>query len=122
MFTADQLVAHMIGDYFLQPHSWAIEKTRNSLIAALHAITYTATFVFITESSLALLVILITHFIIDRFRLARYVTWFKNGMNFPLTATGFPERTPPYLATWLLIIMDNLMHIICNGLAIYYLG
>lgn len=120
MFTADQLVAHMIGDYFLQPHSWAVEKTRNSLIAGMHALTYTTTFVFITQSTLALTVIFITHFFIDRFRLAKYVTWFKNGMSEDcMTDTGFPKDTPPYLAVWLLIIMDNLMHIVCNGVAIW---
>lgn len=122
MFTADQLIAHMIGDYFLQPHDWAQRKTSDSLIAFLHALTYTAVFVFITNSPEALSIILITHFFIDRFRLARYVTWFKNGCAFDLTETGFPSDTPKFLSVWLLIVMDNLLHIVINGVAIWYFG
>ncbi len=130
--TAAQLVAHGVGDYLLQSHWMATGKTSRFLPAALHAATYTIPFVFITHSPLALLVIASTHFFIDRYRLARYVVWFKNGVGSPalltgdgtmrqLTDTGYPADVPPWLAVWLLIIADNLIHILLNAAAITYL-
>lgn len=123
MFTADQIVAHLIGDYILQSDWMANEKTKQSFAAGIHATTYTLPFVFITQSVPALAFILVTHFLIDRFRLARYVVWLKNGQwSSPVTATGYSEDKPAWLAVWLLIIADNTLHIICNGFAIKYLG
>ncbi len=93
-------------------------------------------------------VILGTHFVIDRWRLARYVVWAKNWMapwprevvkvgdlpvgqlpnrmrpNPPFSlcqATGYPPSTPDWMAVWLMIIADNTAHIILNGLALHYL-
>ena len=77
--TADQILAHLIGDYVLQSHWMAQEKTKQSFAAAVHATTYTLPFLFLTQSVAALAFILWTHFLIDRFRLARYVVWAKNG-------------------------------------------
>lgn len=121
MFTADQIVAHFVGDYILQSHWMANEKTKQSLAAAAHAITYTLPFALITHSLAALAVICGTHFLIDRFRLASYVVWFKNGPWHPWTPTGYPADTPAWLSVWLLIIADNTLHILINGVAIYYL-
>lgn len=125
MFTADQIVAHLIGDYIFQSHWMATEKTKQSLAAAVHAATYTLPFLFLTQSPLALAFILGTHFLIDRFRLARFVVWLKNGYLFteigPATATGYHNDVPPWLAVWLLIIADNTIHLICNGIALAYL-
>jgi len=119
MFTADQLVAHLVGDYILQSQWMAENKTRNSIAALTHAASYTIPFVLITRDPIALIIIIGTHFFIDRFRLARYVVWFKNGMNGPVTDTGYPEYLPKWLSTWLLIITDNTMHLLCNGVAIW---
>lgn len=125
MFTADQIVAHLVGDYILQSHWMATEKTKQSLAAAIHAATYTLPFVLLTWSPFALAFILGTHFLIDRFRLARFVVWFKNGYLFteigPATATGYRNDVPPWLSVWLLIIADNTIHILCNGIALAYL-
>jgi hypothetical protein len=121
MFTADQIVAHFVGDYILQSHWMATEKTKQSLAAAIHAITYTLPFVLITHSLVALVVICGTHFLIDRFRLARFVVWFKNGPRLPVTATGYQDDVPAWLSVWLLIIADNTIHIIINGAAIKWL-
>ncbi len=123
--TVDQILAHMVGDYVLQSHWMATEKTKQSFAAAVHAITYTLPFLLLTQSPLALAVIVVTHFIIDRFRLARYVVWAKNGYFFtrsePVSATGSPTDAPPFLAVWLLIIVDNLMHVAINGAALTWL-
>ena len=138
IFTADQIVAHLIGDYILQSHWMATEKTKRSVAAAVHAVTYTLPFLFITQSPEALAIILVSHFFVDRFRLARYVVWLKNGpfagIDFsggdyqgrmvwkPLTATGYQDDVPAWLSVWLLIIADNTIHIVFNGLAIWYFG
>lgn len=118
IFTGDQIIAHLVGDYLLQSHWMATKKTSSSLAAALHAITYTLPFMLITQNVIALLLICGTHFAIDRWRLARFVVWFKNGPWKPLTATGYQDDVPAWLAVWLLIFADNTLHMIINGLVI----
>lgn len=120
MITADQIAAHLVGDYILQSNWMATEKTKKSIAAAVHAVSYTIPFALITYNIYALMVISITHFVIDRFRLARYVVWLKNGPWHPLTTTGYPDEVPAWMSVWLLIIADNTIHIIINGAAIYY--
>jgi hypothetical protein len=126
MITADQLVAHAVGDYVLQSDWMASEKTKQNAAALVHAFTYTAPFLFLTQSPWALFFVLWTHFAIDRWRLARYVVWAKNwlGPNKPWAeckVTGYPPEKPAWMAVWLLIIADNTMHVLCNGLALRYL-
>jgi|SRR5882672_6070588 len=118
--TADQVLAHAIGDYIFQSHWMATEKTKQSIAAAIHAITYTLPFVLLTQSPLALAIICGTHFLVDRFRLARFVVWLKNGPWLPLTATGYQADVPPWLSVWLLIIADNIIHVVINGLALKF--
>ncbi len=149
MITAEQLVAHAVGDYLLQSDWMANEKTKQSLAALVHAITYTLPFVLLTRSPLALLVVCASHFVIDRWRLARYVVWAKNFLapkhirdyvevlpfnrrehtivrrNHPwaeCSGTGYHKDRPAWMAVWLLIIADNVMHVLINGLAITHLG
>lgn len=127
MITADQLVAHLVGDYILQSHWMATEKTKRSIAALAHVVCYSLPFLFLTASPMALWFILASHFVIDRWRLARFVVWVKNFLgpgNRPwseCSATGYAPDLPPWLATWLLIIVDNTMHLLCNGLALRYL-
>lgn len=129
-FTADALVAHAVGDYVLQSDWMANEKTKRSLAALVHVLTYGLPFLLITRSVPALLVIVGTHFVIDRWRLARYVVWAKNFLaprrsNLPwsdCTGTGYPPDRPPWMAVWLLIIADNIMHVSINAAALYLLA
>lgn len=145
MITADQLLAHAIGDYILQSDWMANEKTKKSIAALAHVATYGIPFLFLRPSWKAYAVIVGTHFIIDRWRLARFVVWIKNFLMPSLwmrgfdpfsivakqerarysweqcRATGYPAQTPPWLAVWLLIIADNIMHITINGLAFRFL-
>lgn len=126
MITADQLVAHAIGDYILQSDWMANEKTKRTLAAVAHAATYTLPFVFLTREPTALAFIFGTHLAIDRFRLARFVVWAKNFLSPPnawkpwreCVATGYHESRPAWLSVWLLIIADNVMHVLCNGFAL----
>lgn len=78
----EQLILHLIGDYLTQSDWMAINKTKSFLPAAIHALIYSLPFFLLTglggRGFLAWLVILNTHFFIDRYRLARYVVWAKN--------------------------------------------
>jgi hypothetical protein len=127
VITADQLLCHAIGDYVLQSTWMATSKTKASIAALAHVVTYALPFLFLRPSLPALAVIVGTHFIIDRWRLARYVVWAKNYLgpgNPPwsrCTATGYPPEQPTWLSTWLLIIADNVMHVAINGAALKWL-
>ena len=128
MITGDQLLAHAIGDYVIQSHWMANEKVKRWLAAAIHAVTYGLPFLFLRPSFLAMLVIVGTHAVIDRYRLARWVVGFRNAVFRPGGAgwgrdlgTPFPPGTPESLAIWLVIIADNTAHVLLNGLALQYL-
>lgn len=147
----------------------ATEKTKRSIAALCHVLMYMLPFLFLQPSWPALFVIVSSHFVIDRWRLARCVVWAKNwlapfwltrvqylhpdgsttegfvsgkspirdakrmgqGASFSVhainprwsacKATGYSPDTPPFLAVWLLIIVDNIMHVVINGLALKYL-
>lgn len=124
------LLAHAVGDYVIQSDWMAQEKTRRWWPAILHGLTYTLPYALLTQSLTALAVIASTHMMIDRFRLARYVCWAKNwlaprGWQRPwseCTATGYPSDRPLWLTTWLLIIVDNTIHVTINTAAILWLG
>jgi len=128
VITGDQILFHLIGDYITQSDWMANEKTKRIEVAMLHAFVYSIPFAAIASLP-AYLVIFVSHAIIDRFRLARYVVWAKNflgprGYNPPwkdCAATGYPADRPVWLSVWLLIIADNVLHLLCNGLAIKYL-
>lgn len=126
MITADQLFAHSVGDYILQSDWMANEKTKRSSAALAHAFVYSLCFVVFNPSLLAWFVIFATHFFIDRYRLARYIVWAKNwlGPNRPwaeCAGTGYPSDRPAWLAVWLLIIADNILHVAINATAMRYL-
>lgn len=137
----EQLLCHLVGDYCLQSDWMANEKTKKSIAALAHVVLYTLPFLFLTQVWWQLLLIAGTHFVIDRWRLARFVCWAKNFMAPPHTCgcarfwcrgekdkagtdwwypwsecsgTGYHESRPAWLAVWLLIITDNTMHLICN--------
>jgi hypothetical protein len=97
--------------------------------AVVHAATYTLAYTAVTRSPAALAVILGTHAVIDRYRLARYLVWAKNQLAprrhraawSQSSATGYPADTPPWLAVWLLIIADNTVHLLINAAAVRWL-
>lgn len=138
-----QLIIHGIGDYFLQTDWQALNKKKSGWVgfwACLkHCITYSLPFLFI-GSWKAVLIIFITHFIIDRTNIVAYALAIKNGVwkwkynwdndnqaNPPnlqvpdISNFGFGLDRPFAISIWLYIICDNLLHIICNYLALRYL-
>jgi hypothetical protein len=123
------VLAHLVGDYLLQSDWMASEKTKRWWPAVAHAVTYGLPFLLVTRSPLALLVIVGTHAVIDRYRLARHVCWAKNflappGSNPPwaqCAATGYGPDKPVWMAVWLMIIADNTMHLAINAAAVAWL-
>lgn len=126
---AEGVIAHFVGDYLIQSHWMATEKTKRWLPAMVHAVTYTLPFLLITRSVWALAVICVTHAVIDRYRLARHVCWLKNqaapASHRPrwrdASATGYPSDAPAWLSVWLLIIADNTLHVLINSAALLLL-
>lgn len=132
-----QLLLHLWGDYILQSDWMAKGKTSWWFPCSVHVLFYSAGFLLLHPSWLAMLVVAGTHYLIDRYRLARLVVYVKNwipakpefwrknwGPVFwyhTLTPTGYPEGTPDFMAVWLLIIADNTLHLTINYLALRYL-
>lgn len=137
----EQLILHLIGDYVTQSDWMAQNKTKSTWAAFCHATVYSLPFLFI-GSLWACLVIWITHLLIDRFRLARYVVWLKNRWLQPkpyayeqparyeweqkwkwsyCSSTGYPADAPPWLSVWLMIAADNTLHLIINYASIRWL-
>lgn len=107
----------------------ANKKTKRSFAAMCHALSYGLPFLCFRPSLAAMAVIVLTHFVIDRWRLARYVVWAKNQLAprewrsswSDCSATGYHKDRPLWLSVWLLIAADNILHVLCNGLALKYL-
>ena len=124
-----QLILHLIGDYLLQSDWMALNKTKCSKAAAAHAITYSLPFLILCPSVEAFSVICITHFLMDRFRLARYVVFAKSRLApkkywhkwEDCNETGYHKEVPQWLSLWLLVACDNTIHLLINYLALEYL-
>jgi hypothetical protein len=116
-------IAHLFGDYVIQSDWMAAEKTKRWWPAVAHAVTYGLPFLLLTQHLVALVIIVGTHAVIDRYRLARHVAWTKNnlapaGYNPPwreCKATGYSESKPRWMAVWLMIVADNTLHVAINS-------
>lgn len=143
-----QLICHLVGDYALQSHVMATRKTSSLPWALIHAVFYTLPFLFLTHSPSALAIICLTHALIDRFAIARHWCEFY-GVGFPgiwqaflehdwiarkdtndlvnaalNESVPFPDKPsftppPPFLGVWLIIIVDNTMHLAINYAALW---
>ena len=141
-----QLIAHLIGDYVLQNHWMAANKTARTWPAVVHVLLYGLPFLVIGASWPAWAVIVGTHFVIDRFRLARLwarfwgvgtAGWLPEQVSHYRPDSSGPEpwflensykplseslpAAPPWLAGWLVILVDNTAHLTINALAIWLL-
>lgn len=130
MITGDQVILHAIGDYLTQSDWMANNKTKAHFPAFCHALTYSLPFWLLSPSLPAWLLIFGTHFLIDRYRLARYMVWAKNflappGSNPPWSqcagSFGYPPDRPVWLAMWLMVIADNILHVCINGAVLKFL-
>jgi hypothetical protein len=133
----DQLLVHILGDYFLQSDWMALNKSKKTLPCFVHCVVYTIPFVLLTNSLVALFVIFSSHFLFDRFSLVKYIIWIKNHINpkfeyYPFdkcSITGYYDDWNKenvgarynFITTWLYIISDNAIHLAFNYFAINYL-
>lgn len=121
-----QLILHLLGDYVTQSDWMANTKTKSTWSAFVHASIYALPFLLVGGWR-AVFVIWITHLLIDRFRLARYVVFAKNFLGWPwptwedCKGTGYPSARPPWMAVWLLIAADNTLHLAINYGALRWL-
>lgn len=123
-----QLILHLIGDYVTQSNWMAQRKTVSTWAAFCHATVYALPFALIASLN-AWLVIWLSHLLIDRFRLARFVVYAKNQVSpkafrhpwSECSATGYHKDSPQWLAVWLMIAADNTMHLAINAAAIAWL-
>lgn len=124
----EQLLLHLLGDYVTQSDWMANNKGKRSLVCLCHVVMYSAPFVAI-GSLRAVFVIWSTHFLIDRFGLARYVVWLKNFIGprhcnpkwDDCTKTGYPNYRPEWITVWLMIVTDNFLHLAINWAALRWL-
>jgi hypothetical protein len=120
---------HLVGDYLTQSDWMAQEKTKHWFPAIAHAVVYGLPFLLVTQSPLALVVIIGSHAVIDHYRLARHIVWAKNlfapkRYRYPwseCSATGYHESRPMWMTVWLMIIADNTVHLALNAAAIAWL-
>jgi len=134
-----QLILHLIGDYWLQTEYQMLNKKKSSWVCLRHVVTYSLPF-FLIGSWQAVLVIAVTHFIIDRIpgivevmiytknmfgHLVKYAA--TNGATdttpYCLHETTFgsgPDR-PPHISFFVYVVCDNTLHLVCNYLALKYL-
>ena len=123
----EQLLLHLIGDYVTQTDWMARTKVTTTFAALCHAFVYSLPFLLLSPSLTAIVVIALSHFLIDRFRLARYVAFGKNKLTdwhlkwADCRATGFPSDVPAGTAFWLMILVDNTMHLSINYAALRWL-
>lgn len=110
-------IFHLIGDYLFQNDWMAQNKTKWWFPASIHALTYSFLFLFICHSYWWFL-ILVSHYLIDRYRIAVYwiklVNWNWNSENF-----GYGPEKPSWMSVWLMIIIDNVWHVLLNSAAIF---
>lgn len=123
----EQLLLHLIGDYVTQTDWMARTKARASFAAICHALVYSLPFLLLSPSLTAFAVIAVSHFLIDRFRLARYVAFAKNKVTgwhlkwADCSTTGFPSDVPAVTAFWLMMLIDNAMHLSINYASLRWL-
>lgn len=133
------LLAHLFGDYWLQNDWMACNKKIQLLPAVIHGIVYTLPFLLITQSITALLIICITHILIDHTDIVGTFNQIKNW-KFKQDSIILSEQLsngqqrasiielndgyygrPLFIRIWLIIIQDNALHLLINYLSILYL-
>lgn len=131
-----ELILHLLGDYVLQTEQMAVRKLQSWYWAVIHALAYSGPFFIYlgiingdwVQGWKAWLVIFGTHALIDRMGMASTVCrlknllWFGPGAPQKDERTGYGIDTPPFIRFWLVVIVDNTMHLIINHIALIYLN
>lgn len=141
----EQLLVHIFGDYIMQSDWMALNKSKKTLPCLIHVLIYTSCFLLLTTSWKALLVIGVTHFLLDRFHTPlKRLIWLRGHLNprfiYPeyedCNISGYyddhklhseemkckyGEPRLFFITIWLYIIHDNFLHLTINFLALKYL-
>lgn len=129
LFAIDQIICHLLGDYFFQNQWMAINKRQSKWAALVHGVAYTLPFLLLTQNPIALAAIAVSHSIVDHYSLARYVVWGQNQCSpyrysfREMNGAGFVKdsQTPSFIQFFVYVMIDNTMHIIGNGFILYFL-
>jgi hypothetical protein len=105
----EQLISHLLGDYFLQNNWMAMNKHKNPLACIVHCFLYTLPFLLITTNINQLFLIFSTHVIVDGSNIVKNIS--------ALTLKGCPD----YLIFFISVVRDNTVHLICNYLILKYI-
>ncbi len=100
----------------------ANEKTKHWWPAILHAVIYAIPFLLI-GSWQAVVVICLTHALIDRYRLVRFFLKLKEwkfSEHWGYVTEG-ENAKPAWMWVWLMIVADNTLHLTINYLALKYM-
>ena len=142
----EQLIAHIFGDYVLQSDWMARAKKTWLYVAFIHAIIYTVPFLLFFGPCWALVIICVTHALIDHYdphklwmrfygvfqqgwimkgiRLRQRDKWktYCDERNYKYEDVTYPEESPPpdFLGVWGTIINDNAWHLLINWAALAY--
>jgi hypothetical protein len=108
------LLCHFIGDYLLQNDWTAQNKTENTL----PTLIYSTPFIFLVHNFYVwFFLVFLSHYLIDKYKLAVY--WIKLvNWNWSSTNFGYATDKPVWMSIWLVIIIDNVFHVLFNTVAI----
>ena len=126
-----QLLCHLWGDFPLQSSWMADNKVKSWRVVIIHACVYFVPFFIVFRPSpAAALVIIGTHALIDRFRLAKHISFASQYLAPPSAwrtwaecraNCGYKKEVPPFMAVWLMIIVDATTHLTINYFALTHL-
>ena len=124
-----QILCHLVGDYFLQSEWMVRNKKQSVVVASVHGLVYTLPFLLLDITLLQYLVIAFSHAVIDRWgeniigsiiKTKNLISPKSGRVNNP-NVYGFPEGTPDYIQFFVVVAIDNTLHILCNALVLSYL-
>lgn len=135
------ILAHFVGDYILQNSWMAAKKTVRWSPAVMHGLLYGLAYdsMFLIlgiygnslwRLSVTMVIIIGTHILIDRYRLVKQFIWGLNQLA-PKSSRyswqeakangGYSKDTPTFMSTWLMIIVDNTIHLLINTAVIVWI-
>lgn len=84
-----QFIAHLFGDFVFQNDWMAKHKNQYTIVGwescIIHCLFYSVPFLFITLNPIVISLIILTHFLIDKFSLAKHwCNLFKVGSRLPI--------------------------------------
>ena len=106
-----QFILHLVGDYLLQ-NDWMAQNKKKPgingfLSCFVHCLLYSIPFLFF-YNLVAVLIIFLFHFIIDRYY---FVKWYMDFV-------GQKDFSKPPFSPWSILAVDNTFHLLINYIII----